>query len=54
MTLTNSNQKLTRNELHSIENAVEDVGIRAIHPGRLEAYAAELVERLKSVSEKNK
>tara|TARA_A100001037_G_C14563861_1_gene377167 strand:- start:148 stop:312 length:165 start_codon:yes stop_codon:yes gene_type:complete len=54
MTLLNADQKLTRNELHSIENAVEDVGIRAIHPNRMEAFAAELVERLKNTSEENK
>ena len=51
MTLSNNNQKLTRQELESIEIAVEEASITAIHPDRMEAFAAELVERLKNQTE---
>ena len=54
MTLTNSAKKLTKNELESIEIAVKEVDIRAVHPDRMEAYAAELVERLKNQTNENK
>ena len=48
MTLTNTNKKLTQKELESIEIAVEEASITAVHPDRMEAFAAELVERLKN------
>ena len=43
MTLPNNNQKLDKNEVESIKNAVEDSGIRAVHPDKMEAYAEYLV-----------
>lgn len=54
MTLQNKNSKLTQNELDSIENAVKEVGIRAIHPEKMEAYAESMVERLKNTLKENK
>ena len=37
----------TDKELLSMQNAVEDVGIVAIHPDKLEDFAAHLVNKLK-------
>lgn len=54
MTLPNNNEKLTQEQLDSIEIAVEEVDIRAVHPEKMEAFAAELVERLKNSTEQNK
>ena len=54
MTLINNNQKLTSREIESIEIAVGDSGIRAIHPEKMEAFAAELVEKLKNSEQENK
>ena len=54
MTLQNKNSKLTQNELDSIEIAVKETGIRAIHPERMEAYAESMVERLKNSFIENK
>ena len=54
MTLSNNNEKLTQQQLDSIEIAVEQAGIRAVHPEKMEAFAAELVERLKNNTEENK
>ena len=54
MTLQNKNSKQTQNELDSIENAVKEVGIRAIHPEKMEAYAESMVERLKNTLKENK
>ena len=54
MTLPSKSQKLTKNELESIKIAVKDVGLTAIHPEKMEAFAAELVERLKNDTEQNK
>ena len=54
MTLSNNNEKLTQQQLDSIEIAVEQSGIRAVHPEKMEAFAAELVERLKNNTEENK
>ena len=48
MTLPSKSPKLTKNELESIEIAVKDVGIRAIHPEKMEAFAENMVEKLKS------
>lgn len=50
MTLPAHGKKLSKQESESIQIAVEQAGIRAIHPDRMEAYALELVERLKGVS----
>ena len=47
MTHSPKNQKLKENEVESIENAVKDAGIRAIHPEKMEAFAEVLVSRLK-------
>ena len=46
MTLQNNTQKLDKNEVESINNAVKDAGIRAIHPEKMEAYADYLVAQL--------
>jgi hypothetical protein len=54
MTLINNNEKLTQEQVDSIEIAVEEVGIKAVHPEKMEAFAAELVERLKNNTEENK
>ena len=54
MTLSNNKEKLTQQQLDSIEIAVEQAGIRAVHPEKMEAFAAELVERLKNNAEQNK
>lgn len=54
MTLINNKEKLTQQQLDSIEIAVEQAGIRAVHPEKMEAFAAELVERLKNDTEENK
>ena len=48
MTLPSKAPKLTQNELNSIEIAVKDAGIRAIHPEKMEAFAQTMVEQLKS------
>jgi hypothetical protein len=50
MTLPNNNQKLDKNEVESISNAVKDAGIRAIHPEKMEAYAEYLVAQLNNQS----
>ena len=50
MTLPNNNQKLDKNEVESINNAVKDAGIRAIHPEKMEAYADYLVAQLNNQS----
>ena len=43
MTHSPKNQKLKENEVESIENAVKDAGIKAIHPEKMEAFAEVLV-----------
>ena len=50
MTLPNNNQKLDKNEVESIKIAVEDAGIRAVHPDKMEAYAEYLVTQLNNQS----
>ena len=50
MTLPNKNQKLDKNEVESISNAVKDAGIRAIHPEKMEAHAQYLVAQLNNQS----
>jgi hypothetical protein len=47
MTLPSKNPKLTQNEIESINIAVNDVGIRAIHPEKMEAFAEYLVSKVK-------
>lgn len=47
MTLPNDGRKLDQNEIDSIENAVREAGIQQIHPDKMEAFADELVSRLK-------
>ena len=39
---------MTKNELESIKIAVKDVGLTAIHPEKMEAFAENMVENLKS------
>ena len=48
MTLPSKSQKLTKNELESIKIAVKDVGLTAIHPEKMEAFAENMVEKLKN------
>jgi hypothetical protein len=43
-----SNKKIVKEEVDSIEHAVEEAGIRAIHPDKLETFAAHLVNKLKN------
>ena len=50
MTLPNNNQKLNEIEVASINNAVKDAGIRAVHPDKMEAYADYLVAQLNNQS----
>jgi len=47
MTLPSKGKKLTANEIESITIAVNDVGIRAIHPEKMESFADYLVSKLK-------
>ena len=47
MTLPSDGKKLDQNEVNSIENAVKEAGIQQIHPDKMEAFADELVSRLK-------
>jgi hypothetical protein len=47
MTLPSDGKKLGENEVNSIENAVKEAGIQQIHPDKMEAFADELVSRLK-------
>jgi len=48
MTLPKNGRKLTVNEEKSMKIALKEVGIRAIHPERMEALADYLVEKVKS------
>lgn len=48
MTLPKNGRKLTENEEKSMKIALKEVGIRAIHPERMEALADYLVEKVKS------
>ena len=47
MTLPSEGKKLTKTEEESMNIALNEVGIRAIHPDRMEALGAHLVEKLK-------
>ena len=49
MTLPQNGKKLTENEEKSMEIALKEAGIRAIHPERMEALAEKMVSKLKSV-----
>jgi len=51
MTLPQNGKKLTENEAKSMEIALEESGIVAIHPERMEALADMLVSKLKNSSE---
>lgn len=42
-----TNKKILKNEVDSMEIAVEESGIKAIHPDKLETFAAHLVNKLK-------
>ena len=48
MTLPYGGKKLSDQEAESIELAVEESGITAVHPERMEALAERLVRKLKS------
>ena len=48
MTLPKNGKKLTKIEEESMEIALKEAGIRAIHPERMEALADSMVEKLKS------
>jgi hypothetical protein len=47
MTLPLKGKKLTKNEEQSMKIAIEESGITAVHPERMEALADMLVEKLK-------
>ena len=42
------NKKLKHEHIESMKIAVEQAGIRAIHPDKMEEYAEHLVRKLKS------
>lgn len=48
MTLYSKNKKLCNDEIKSIEKAVEDLDIRAVHPDKMEEWAEYLVRKLKN------
>ena len=48
MTLPSNGKKLTENEKESMEIALKEAGIRAIHPERMEGLADSMVQRLKN------
>ena len=52
MTLPKNGKKLTKIEEESMEIALKETGIRAIHPERMEALADSMVEKLKNTHEK--
>ena len=52
MTLPSEGKKLTKNEEESMKIALDESGIRAIHPDRMEALADSMVEKLKNTQEK--
>ena len=47
MTLPSNGKKLSDQEADSIELAVKEAGLTAVHPERMEALADRLVENLK-------
>lgn len=46
MTLPSEGQKLTDQEIQSMNSAVQETGIQAIHPDKMEAFAYHLVNQL--------
>ena len=48
MTLPQNGKKLTKIEEESMEIALKEAGIVAIHPERMEALADSMVEKLKA------
>ena len=48
MTHSPKDKKLSSQEIESIELAVEQVDIRAIHPDKMEAFADHLVQKLQN------
>ncbi len=52
MTLPKNGKKLTKNEEKSMKIALEESGIVAIHPERMEALADMLVSKLKNTNER--
>jgi len=52
MTLPQNGKKLSKIEEQSMEIALKEAGIRAIHPERMEALADSMVEKLKNTHEK--
>ena len=48
MTLPSNGRQLNQNEVDSIEIAVEQADIRAIHPDKMEAFADYLVQKLQN------
>jgi hypothetical protein len=48
MTFKRDQKDLCNQEVESMEKAVEDSGIQAIHPDKLEDFAEYLVRKLKS------
>ena len=53
MTLPSQGKKLSQNEIESITIAVNDAGILAIHPEKMESFAEYLVSKLKSCNDSN-
>ena len=51
MTLPQNGKKLSKIEEESMEIALKEAGIRAIHPERMEALADSMVEKLKNTHE---
>ena len=47
MTLSSKGKKLTKSEEQSMKLAINESGITAVHPERMEALADRLVEKLK-------
>ena len=52
MTLPQNGKKLSKIEEESMEIALKEAGIRAIHPERMVALADSMVEKLKNTHEK--
>lgn len=50
MTLPSDGKKLSDQEAESIELAVKEAGLTAVHPERMEALADRLVQRLKGIT----
>ena len=48
MTLPSQGKKLTTNEIQSIQIALKETDIRAIHPEKMEAFAEYLVRQVQN------